>query len=35
MRFFYNLLWPIGVVLFLPGYIVKMIRRGGYRRKLG
>ena len=35
IRFFYNLVWPIGLVLFLPGYIVKMFRRGGYREKFG
>src|SRR5438105_2682292 len=31
IRLLYNLVWPIGLVLFLPGYIVKMFRRGGYR----
>ena len=35
MRFVYNLLWPLGLLLFLPGYILKMIRRGGYRKKFG
>src|SRR4030081_3904724 len=35
MRFVYNLLWPLGLLLFLPGYIVKIIRRGGYREKFG
>jgi 3-deoxy-D-manno-octulosonic-acid transferase len=35
MRFVYNLLWPLGLLLFLPGYIVKMIRRSGYREKFG
>lgn len=35
IRFIYNLLWPIGLVFFLPGYLVKMFRRGGYRRKFG
>lgn len=34
-RFIYNLLWPVGIVLFLPGYLVKMFRRGGYREKFG
>jgi 3-deoxy-D-manno-octulosonic-acid transferase len=34
-RFIYNLLWPIGLLFFLPGYILKMIRRGGYREKFG
>lgn len=35
IRFVYNLLWPIGLLLFLPGYLVKMFRRGGYREKFG
>ena len=35
IRFIYNLLWPIGLVLFLPGYLLKMFRRGNYRRKFG
>ena len=35
IRFIYNLLWPIGLVLFLPRYLQKMFRRGGYRRKFG
>jgi 3-deoxy-D-manno-octulosonic-acid transferase len=35
MRFIYNLVWPFGLLLFLPGYIVKMVRRGGYREKFG
>lgn len=35
IRFVYNLLWPIGLVFFLPGYLVKMFRRGGYREKFG
>ena len=35
IRFLYNLLWPIGLLLFLPGYLRKMFRRGGYRRKFG
>jgi 3-deoxy-D-manno-octulosonic-acid transferase len=35
IRFIYNLLWPLGLVFFLPGYFAKMIRRGGYREKFG
>jgi 3-deoxy-D-manno-octulosonic-acid transferase len=34
-RFIYNLLWPLGLIFFLPGYLVKMFRRGGYREKFG
>lgn len=35
MRFIYNLLWPFGLLAFLPAYILKMIRRGGYGDKFG
>src|SRR3954470_14078366 len=35
IRFVYNLLWPLGLVFFLPGYLIKMFRRGGYREKFG
>jgi 3-deoxy-D-manno-octulosonic-acid transferase len=35
IRLIYNLFWPIGLLFFLPGYFVKMIRRGGYRAKFG
>lgn len=35
IRFVYNLLWPIGLLVFLPGYLVKMVRRGGYRKNFG
>ena len=35
IRLFYNLLFPIGLLLFLPGYLVKMTRRGNYREKFG
>jgi 3-deoxy-D-manno-octulosonic-acid transferase len=35
IRFIYNLFWPLGLLVFLPGYIAKMIRRGGYREKFG
>jgi 3-deoxy-D-manno-octulosonic-acid transferase len=34
-RLLYNLLWPLGLVLFLPGYLAKMFRRGGYRANFG
>lgn len=32
IRFFYNLLFPLGFLFFLPGYLLKMRRRGNYRR---
>src|SRR3954453_20723895 len=35
IRFVYNLFWPVGLLFFLPGYLTKMIRRGGYREKFG
>ena len=35
IRFIYNLFWPIGLLIFLPAYFAKMIRRGGYREKFG
>src|SRR5437588_849005 len=35
IRFFYNLLWPLGLLFFLPGYLVKMFRRGNYWHKFG
>ena len=35
IRFFYNLLYPIGLLFFLPGQITKLVRRGNYRHKLG
>jgi 3-deoxy-D-manno-octulosonic-acid transferase len=35
IRFIYNLLWPIGLLFFLPRYLVKMFRRGNYREKFG
>ena len=35
VRLIYNLAWPVGLLLFLPGYLVKMFRRGGYREKFG
>jgi 3-deoxy-D-manno-octulosonic-acid transferase len=33
IRIIYNLLWPLGLLFFLPGYLLKMFRRGGYREK--
>ena len=35
VRFFYNLLYPLGLLFFLPGQMAKLIRRGNYRHKLG
>jgi 3-deoxy-D-manno-octulosonic-acid transferase len=35
IRFIYNLFWPVGLLFFLPGYLLKMVRRGGYRQKFG
>jgi 3-deoxy-D-manno-octulosonic-acid transferase len=35
IHFIYNLFWPIGLLFFLPAYLAKMIRRGGYREKFG
>lgn len=35
IRFFYNLLYPIGLLFFLPGQITKLLRRGNYRAKFG
>jgi len=35
IRFLYNLLWPLGLACFLPGYFLKMVRRGGYGEKFG
>lgn len=35
IRFIYNLLFPIGLLFFLPGYLLKMRRRGNYRRNFG
>ncbi|HEY2714241.1 MAG TPA: glycosyltransferase N-terminal domain-containing protein [Chthoniobacterales bacterium] len=34
-RFLYNLLFPFALLAFLPGYIIKMLRRGNYRNKFG
>ncbi len=35
IRLLYNLLFPIGLLLFMPGYLLKMRRRGNYRRNFG
>jgi 3-deoxy-D-manno-octulosonic-acid transferase len=35
IRFFYNLLYPLGLLLFLPGQIAKLLRRGNYRHGFG
>jgi 3-deoxy-D-manno-octulosonic-acid transferase len=35
VRLIYNLLFPFALVLFLPGYLAKMWRRGNYREKFG
>ncbi len=35
IRFVYNLFWPIGLLFFLPGYLLKMVRRGGYPVSVG
>lgn len=33
IRFFYNLLFPLVLVILLPGFLLRMIRRGKYRHK--
>ena len=35
IRLLYNLLFPLALLLFLPGYALKMFRRGNYREKFG
>src|SRR5262245_1538095 len=35
IRLLYNLLFPLVLLAFLPGYVVKMLRRGNYRNKFG
>lgn len=32
MRFFYNLIFPLAFIFFVPGMIIKLIRRPGYKR---
>jgi 3-deoxy-D-manno-octulosonic-acid transferase len=34
-RLLYNLLYPIGLLFFLPGQVSKLLRRGNYRHKFG
>jgi len=35
VRFFYNLLFPIVLLVLLPGFLIRMTRRGNYRHKFG
>lgn len=35
IRLFYNLLFPVGLLFFLPSYLLKMRRRGNYRQNFG
>jgi 3-deoxy-D-manno-octulosonic-acid transferase len=35
IRFLYNLLYPVGLLFFLPGQISKLLQRGNYRHKFG
>ena len=35
IRLLYNLLYPVGLLFFLPGQISKLLRRGNYRHKFG
>ena len=35
IRLIYNLLFPLALLFFLPGYVVKMLRRGNYRHQFG
>jgi len=35
IRLFYNILYPIGLLFFLPGQLSKLLRRGNYRHKFG
>lgn len=35
IRFLYNLLFPVALLFFLPGYLAKMRRRGNYRENFG
>jgi len=35
VRFLYNIVFPMAVLLMLPSFLVRMIRRGKYRHKFG
>ena len=35
IRFFYNLFFPIVLLALLPGFLLRMLRRGNYRHKFG
>lgn len=35
IRFFYNILFPLALVVILPGYLARMFKRGGFRRDFG
>lgn len=35
IRLLYNLLFPLGLLFFMPAYVLKMRRRGNYRRNFG
>lgn len=35
IRLLYNILFPVGLLLFMPAYLLKMRRRGNYRRNFG
>lgn len=35
VRFLYNVIFPVAVLLMLPGFLMRMIRRGKYRHKFG
>ncbi len=35
LRLFYNLLFPVVLVIMLPSFILRMVRRGNYRHKFG
>ena len=35
IRLLYNLLFPVALIIFLPRYLLKMHRRGNYRRNVG